>query len=434
MQKSIANLSAFLIAAITPIVFFPCLGRSDSFTCKFFFMGLVTIFFLFALVREAVPTERLELEGIPVKCLALYALLVAVSLVLSEDPVMGFLGYTGRLDGYLTLLFYIAIFFIGRACDDPSDLFYKGIALAAMIVSLFVLCEIAGYRPYTSFVFRKIRFTAATGTMGNRNFLGTYLATTMPVHFYLAFYRKKYFYYATLLLSASALAAAQARGPWLALAFGILFYLVRFLRKHDRRFLILIPILGALFFGAIAMMNHRLSIPFLSRFLSIFRDAKAFFLHGFDATKAGSHRVFVWGKSWELVKKSPLIGYGPENMQLAMRKFFYDDVVAEIGRYLNYDKAHNEYLNIAVTSGLPSLAVYLAFVTSSLKDAAKKLARPEIETLFIAVVIYLVQAFFNISVPNTAYIFWLFLGLLSREGMPRVWDTEPCADEEDERT
>ena len=104
-------------------------------------------------------------------------------------------------------------------------------------------------------------------------------------------------------------------------------------------------------------------------------------------------------------------------MQLAMRKFFYDDVVAEIGRYLNYDKAHNEYLNIAVTSGLPSLAVYLAFVVSSMKDAAKKLARPEIETLFIAVVIYLVQAFFNISVPNTGYLFWLFLGLLSREGM-----------------
>ena len=52
-----------------------------------------------------------------------------------------------------------------------------------------------------------------------------------------------------------------------------------------------------------------------------------------------------------------------------------------------------------------------------MKDAAKKLARPEIETLFIAVVIYLVQAFFNISVPNTGYLFWLFLGLLSREGM-----------------
>lgn len=419
MQKSTANLCAFLIAAITPIVFFPCLGRNDSFTCKFFFMGLVTIFFLFMLIRENIPGARLGLDGTPVKCLALYALLVAVALVLSEDPVMGFLGYTGRLDGYLTLLFYIAIFFMGRACDDPSDLFFQGIALAAAIVSIFVLAETAGYRPYTSVVFKKIRFTAATGTMGNRNFLGTYLATTMPIHFYLAFYRKKYFYYATLLVSASALAVAQARGPWLGLSVGILFYLVRFAKKHDRRFLFLIPVLGVFFFGAIVLLNRAFAIPFLTRFLSIFRDAKAFFLHGFDATKAGSHRVFVWGKSWELVRKSPLIGYGPENMQLAMRKFFYDDVVAEIGRYLNYDKAHNEYLNIAVTSGLPSLAVYLAFVTSSMKDAAKKLARPEIETLFIAVVIYLVQAFFNISVPNTGYLFWLFLGLLSREGMEK---------------
>lgn len=429
MQKSYANLCAFLIAAITPIVFFPCLGRSDSFTCKFFFMGLVTIFFLLTLIREDIPVERLGLDGTPVKCLALYALLVAVALVLSEDPLMGFVGYTGRLDGYLTLLFYVAIFLMGRACDDPSDLFFKGIALAAAIVSIFVLAETAGYRPYTSVVFQRIRFTAATGTMGNRNFLGTYLATTMPIHFYLAFYRKKYFYYATLLVSASALAVAQARGPWLGLSVGILFYLVRFAKRRDPRFLILIPVLGVFFFGAIVLLNRAFATPFLSRFLSIFRDAKAFFLHGFDATKAGSHRVFVWGKSWELVKKSPLIGYGPENMQLAMRKFFYDDVVAEIGRYLNYDKAHNEYLNIAVTSGLPSLAVYLAFVATSLRSAVKKLDHPATETLFIAVVIYLVQAFFNISVPNTGYLFWLFLGLLSREGMSSELNVEPCAGE-----
>lgn len=414
MQKSIANLCSFLVAAITPIVFFPCFGRNDSFTCKFMFLGLVSVFFILAIIYDKVPIEKLQLSGTSSRLLWGYAVLVAIAMIFSDDPLMGFVGYSGRLDGYLTLLFYIAVFFIGRASDDPSDAFYRGIALSATIVSLFVLFEIAGYRPYTNFVYRKIRFTAATGTMGNRNFLGTYLATTMPFHFYLAFYRKKYPYYATLIVSAAALAVAQSRGPWLALAVGILFYLIRFVKKQDKRFLILIPFLGVIFFGAIVLLNRTLQIPFLSRFLSIFRDAKAFFTKGFDATKAGSHRVFVWGKSLALIKKSPLIGYGPENMQIAMRKYFYNDVVKELGRYLNYDKAHNEYLNIAITSGLPSLVVYLSFVAQSLKGAVKKIAQLEIETLFIAVVIYLIQALFNISVPNTGYLLWLFLGLLSR--------------------
>ena len=30
------------------------------------------------------------------------------------------------------------------------------------------------------------------------------------------------------------------------------------------------------------------------------------------------------------------------------KNLFHDDVVRELGRYLNYDKAHNEYLNIEI--------------------------------------------------------------------------------------
>ena len=103
---------------------------------------------------------------------------IVVSTVFALDPVMAFVGYTGRLDGLLTFFFYFAIFFMGHGCRNLKDSFFQGIALSSLIVASFTISEALGYRPYTNAVYREIRFLQPVSSMGNRNFLGTYLATT----------------------------------------------------------------------------------------------------------------------------------------------------------------------------------------------------------------------------------------------------------------
>lgn len=83
------------------------------------------------------------------------------------------------------------------------------------------------------------------------------------------------------------------------------------------------------------------------------------------------------------------------------------------------DKAHNEYLQYAVTLGIPALIVYFAFVISIIKKHINEIDNNNVKLiLYFVVVSYLVQAFFNISTVGIAPLFWFTLGLLDSK---EIW-------------
>jgi O-antigen ligase len=106
-----------------------------------------------------------------------------------------------------------------------------------------------------------------------------------------------------------------------------------------------------------------------------------------------------------------LLGSGPDTFGIVYPK---DTVFKGV----TVDKAHNEYLQIAVTLGIPALLVYLFFTAHVLLTGLKAASRMKGENqilLFglLAICIgYLTQAFFNISVITVAPFFWVILGIL----------------------
>lgn len=79
---------------------------------------------------------------------------------------------------------------------------------------------------------------------------------------------------------------------------------------------------------------------------------------------------------------------------------------------MNYDNAHNEYLQYLVTSGILGLLLYMAFCGSVLvrlyhssKDEPFGIA------LCCIIVIYMAQAFFNLNQPMTTPLFFIILGM-----------------------
>jgi O-antigen ligase len=74
-------------------------------------------------------------------------------------------------------------------------------------------------------------------------------------------------------------------------------------------------------------------------------------------------------------------------------------------------KAHNEYIQIAVTIGVPALLTYLLLISFIFHNAIRaiKVSTPKdnlvIFGLLSAIMGYLVQAFFNISVVPVAPLF-----------------------------
>ena len=73
---------------------------------------------------------------------------------------------------------------------------------------------------------------------------------------------------------------------------------------------------------------------------------------------------------------------------------------------------HNEYLHIAATIGIPALIIYLIFISTILIPKMKQMMNNKVSYIItLAIICYLVQAFFNISTIGVAPIFWMILGL-----------------------
>jgi O-antigen ligase len=133
--------------------------------------------------------------------------------------------------------------------------------------------------------------------------------------------------------------------------------------------------------------------------------------------REGSSRFFIWEKSMPLIPEYFWIGSGPDTFE-----FIFRASPAEMKEFLGspntkVDKAHNEYLQIAITIGTPALVTYLVFVFLILRKAYQGVKRAEgkekiiIYGLIATIIGYLVQAFFNISTVPVAPLYWAIMGL-----------------------
>ena len=76
------------------------------------------------------------------------------------------------------------------------------------------------------------------------------------------------------------------------------------------------------------------------------------------------------------------------------------------------NNAHNEYLHIAATMGIPALIVYLLFLGSILRGKLKYMFQDKVTfTLCLVIIGYLTQALFINYTLGIAPLFWMILGL-----------------------
>lgn len=149
------------------------------------------------------------------------------------------------------------------------------------------------------------------------------------------------------------------------------------------------------------------------------------------ATNAGSGREYIWGKTIELIKQKPLLGYGFDTLTYHFPQ--YDKYkISGMGSYeIIVDKPHNFFLGMAYGAGIPFLLVFLALVGLHLFNTLKAvihLKKMEVETgvkadywelvILFFMLTFLAQGMVNDSIISTTPIFWVLFGLgvsLNRE-------------------
>lgn len=414
---NVAKVTVILALSVIPAVFVPLGGTTDHFYLpKVAAMIILALSFLAVLAinkirfKDIVQKDRINIS------LFIYFILLAASVYAAENKVFAIIGVPGRWEGLVTITLYMFLFITARLYLVPDEGLFKIILVTAIIVSIYGILQTMNFDPFPRDVLRENWSSRAFSTMGNPNFLGSYIVLIIPTSIYFYIINKNITGLTAYAILFYCLLSTGTRGAWLGtiasiMAFAAIHYMYfRYSKGEFTRYIILIVITMLL----LALYNFYTEGAFIDRFLSIKRDADEFLTKGDRADYSGANRGFIWKRVAELIKKRPLTGYGIENLGEAFKKYYTKDMI-ELWNEVRYlDKAHNEYLHIAVTSGIPSLLVYLTFISQIILKGLFRLKNCKTALLILSSVIgYMTAAFFNISVVSVAYVYWIFLGLLA---------------------
>lgn len=140
----------------------------------------------------------------------------------------------------------------------------------------------------------------------------------------------------------------------------------------------------------------------------------------------GTYRGTAWRISWSAWTAQPfwrkLLGVGPGMMHTAVAQWAGADITA---RMKTFYAAHNEYLELLLTSGVLGLAAWVWFVTAHLRKAAQNWLRPGVAPVTLALVSYLAHAAVSIRVSMIFPEIMLLFGLLQVFCLPPEGEGAP---------
>ena len=364
---------------------------------------ILSFTYLFKLVRKEDNFTYLDIIMISL------AVLAGISTIFAIRVRVSIYGEINRYEGLLSLVAYYLIFLNAKSIKDEDD--KRTLIKLFLCVGLFqVLYAILQVYTHLDFVKRFSKPYLATGFCGNPNFLASYMAMLVVFTgtYYIKNNKKKYLILA--IIYNIGLVLGQSTGPFLAVIMVLIFIMIYFRKKEFiKRTLLLSLALLACFvvvnktsvYVQEKVFKNKIADEYnIVREISYTSDVitKS---NGVSLKRLGNGRLEIWMKLLPQVKKYWLVGAGLDNIA-----YIYPQ-----SNHIIYDKAHNVYLQILLTNGLPALIFYCSLCLIIFIKGFK-LKNDDI-ALYMAFVVYSIQAFVNISAIDVAPFFFLFFGLLA---------------------
>ncbi|MCL7452198.1 MAG: tetratricopeptide repeat protein [Anaerolineae bacterium] len=359
-----------------------------------------------------------ELRGNPLlwPALALAGVHVAAT-AFAADRGLSLWGSYERAQGALTLVSYVLLFLVVSArlrTLDQARRLLAALVFTAVPVTALGLAQAVGWDP--AGLVSNARSPLYT-TLGRSNFTGAYLALLLPLTVALAVTTTRRWLKlaggALLLAGLAVIALTLARGAWLAAitALGTL-ALLWFWPKLSRR-----ARLATLVAGPVGLAGGLGLTLWLGR-------------------QGGSEaaRLTIWRATLELVSRRPWLGYGPDALGIVFPRVYPPQLVYYQGRGLVVDRAHNLFLDWAVTAGLLGLLAWFVLFAAFFHigwRAAQATVDPK-RRLLLAACLAAVAGnaagnLVSFDVTATAAATWLLLALLPslRRGEDRLQGDDP---------
>ena len=412
MNNKAVNIFILIITCAVPLVITP--GYRD-----YYYLPKITIIYMLCLFLILYLILIRKLKEIKIdKFLLLYVLSVFASFIMSIDMKTSLFGKYLRYEGLLAIISYAVIYTAAANFYKIKKSHVELFLLSAAFITLYGILQYFGIDLILKDPIRSKWINIAYSTIGNPNFLGSYVVLVLPVSIFMwiNFHKNRYLIYSCIYYLC--LLCTRTRSAWLGFILSFILLIIFVIKnKINMKYLYI----AIAFFSAITiLLNFYGQNETKKKFVSIISDAQKVYEKSPKAEYAGSTRIFIWERAVKLVKNKPLFGYGPDTFGIVFMKNYKKDILHVIGNEI-IDKAHNEYLETAVTCGLVTLAFYILFIFNVIKKAYGSINKNKYTIpVLLSVSGYLVQAFFNISVVSVAPVFWAMLGILSKLSIDEI--------------
>ncbi len=374
-------------------------GHSQFVEGKVYFMMILGVLLL---ILSIMSLRKINKENI---IALIFLSTIFVSAICSPYMNTAFFGNKDRGEGFIIIAVYVLMFILASHYFKPSKLTLRMIFISTIIVNVIALVQFMGF-DLISFLlgFEQGGKNSAVGTIGNRNFLGTYscifLILSMAIYIFKA--KKEYLIYASI--NFIGLLCSLTRSCWMSFVvvsvIGIIFILKRkdCLKRAGILIITLIAIFASLNFVSDNRIIGRSSIENI-----VSNDG--------ELVDSAYNRNEIFKLSVRAFCQKPFLGTGPDTLSLRLK----DDYTEEYWEYAilrgqTIDKAHNEFLEYAVCDGAFTLIAYIVLIIFVIKKLVKNIKDDVNKILLLVIVGYLVQSILNISTVGVAQIFWIILG------------------------
>ena len=404
-----------------------------------------------------------------------YWIVLIVSSILAEYPKYAFLGSTKRNEGLLMMTAYLfSVVFVGRFYRVKEWHFILFCLVSALVSGLGIF-QYYGFDLFhlNPEVIAGVKGPDMIhiSTMSNRNLLSTYLCLSFCICLVMFSQKKKHYHWAFLpmgLVVFYMLILGQSESGYVGilLSLCLLFPLIAKSTKATGRLLVMLSLcivaiwisvkthdsswpvsswafisdyLPALFTfaglsGAILWVvptrlfqNKAFSIGWyilillviimainLIPYLAVASDNKTIhdaneIIGGNFDDRLGSNRMFVWKRSLSMVPERLWLGYGPDNFYILFTSKYGKEAMEK--NFVNYDKAHNEYIQNLFDNGVLGLCALLMFYSIVIYRIHRKKNHSLSLGIYLSLVCFLIQAFFNFSSPFAHPIVWAMWGI-----------------------
>ena len=358
---------------------------------------------LVLLISTLLKIDKLKFDKTDI-LIIVFGVLSILSTIFSKNVPKSLIGEDNRFEGlYTIIIYYNAKYYFNS---------YKKFLTLALITYISI-CIFAIIQFYVgNFINLPPIFSGgANGTFGNTNFMGSFVSIVLPAMILGAILFNKKIYYIGSAIAYSAMLACTARSSWVAFIVYIFAIIIYLIKKHRKKYFKRFFIIGMIFifcFGFIKITDKYNRIE--NKTTNLQKEIKEIKNVGLT-NKTGSGRIGIWKSVIKLITKVPITGCGVDALSDGLIEECPDECKEiGIGSSIYVDKAHNEYLQIAATMGIPALIVYLIFIGQIVIGGMKRMAKSKLATIYtITIISYLAQAFFNISTIGIAPIFWFIL-------------------------